>query len=165
MITTKRAYWKNKSGILKEYDISTIVLEQNGIYFDPSDGKFLDKIFKEYVRNFLQKDDDIILHLSKEDLFFYGENANVYLLNYIYQDLFNTTKKVFDPILRGEDEGSINLTLFNGSEKQVVFLVAILEKMQIDFKNFSEDYMLVGFPLSMSCYKEDNVYGIRYEDI
>lgn len=164
MIKTKRAYWKSKSGIMDEYEITTIVLEQDGVYFDPSDGDFLDKIFKEYVRDFLQKD-EIVLNLSKEDLFYYGENANVYLLNYIYQDLFDTTKKVFDPIARSKEDGSINLSLFNGFDKQVVFLVKILEKMQINFKKLSEDYMLLGFPHSIDCYKEDKVYDVRYEDI
>lgn len=164
MINTKRAYWKSKSGILDEYEITTIVLEQNGIYFDPSDGDFLDKIFKEYVRDFLQKD-EVSLNLSKEDIFYYGENANVYLLNYIYQDFFNTTKKVFDPVGRSKDEGSINLSLFNGFDEQVAFLVEILEKMKIDFKKLSKDYMLLSFPTSMRCYKEDKVYGVRYEDV
>ena len=72
MINIKRAYWRDKSSVLADlgdYEITTTVLEQNGIYFDPSDNDFLDKIFKEYVLNFLEKD-KIILELSKEDLFF-----------------------------------------------------------------------------------------------
>jgi len=93
MINIKRAYWKNKSGLLDEYEITTIVLEQSGIYFDPSDMDFLDKVFKEYVIKFL-KEDKITLKLSKEDIFFYGENSQVYLLNHIYNNFFQISNKI-----------------------------------------------------------------------
>ena len=57
MITIQEAHWKNKG--LFDYDdlnnIMTLVLEQNGFYFDPSDNDFLGVIFKEYVRNFLKE--------------------------------------------------------------------------------------------------------------
>ncbi len=165
MIEVKQAYWKSKDkdDILKEYEITTIVLYQNDIYFDPSDDDFLDKIFKEYARNYL-KDDEIELKLSKRDIFYYGENANVYLLNYIYNKFFPTKKQnPFNPILES-DEGSINLTLFNGLGEQVFFLIEILEKMEIDFKKLSEDCMLLSFPDSLSCYKDDEIEGLRYEE-
>ena len=168
MISVKRAYWKSKRDIheeiLKAYTITTTVLEQDGIYFDPSDDDFLDAVFKEYVRDFL-KEESVTLTLSKRDLFYYGENANVYLLNHIYQDLFHTDEAPFDPVLESREEGSINLSLFNGFDKQVDFLVQILEEMQIDFKKLSEKYMLLGFPHSLECYEERDIYDLRYEDV
>jgi len=164
MIKVKRASWRDRdeSSIGFKYDITTIVLKQKGIYFDPSDSNFLDKIFKEYVRRFLKKE-KVILKLSKLELFFYGENANVYLLNYIYNDFFpNRSEKPFNPILKS-DEGSINLSLFNGTEEQVVFLIEILDKMKIDFKKLSKKYMLLPFPHSLEYYGEDRVCNVRYE--
>ena len=168
MINIKRAYWRDKSSVLADlgdYEITTTVLEQNGIYFDPSDSDFLDKIFKEYVLNFLEKD-KIILELSKEDLFFYGENANVYMLNYIYADFFpEKAKKPFNPILTDSEDGSkINLSLFNGFDEQLIYLIEILEKTKISFEELSEKYMLLSFPSSIECYREDKVYVLRYED-
>ena len=168
MINIKRAYWRDKSSVLADlgdYEITTTVLEQNGIYFDPSDNDFLDKIFKEYVLNFLNED-KITLKLSKEDLFFYGENANVYMLNYIYEDFFpNKVKKPFNPILTDLEDGSkINLSLFNGFDEQLKYLIEILDKMEISFEKLSDKYMLLGFPNSIECYSEDKVYDLRYED-
>ena len=168
MINIKRAYWKEKASVLSnlgDYEITTIVLEQNGIYFDPSDSDFLDKIFKVYVVNFLNRD-KITLELSKEDLFFYGENANVYMLNYIYANFFpGKAKKPFNPILTDLEDGSkINLSLFNGFDEQLQYLVEILEKMGISFETLSEKYMLLSFPNSIECYNEDKVYDLRYED-
>ena len=168
MINIKRAYWKDKSSVLADfgdYDITTTVLEQNGIYFDPSDDDFLDKIFKEYVVNFLEKD-KITLELSREDLFFYGENVNVYMLNYIYADLFpNQAKNPFNPILTDSEDGrKINLSLFNGFDEQLQFLIEILEKMKISFEELSEKYMLLSFPNSIECYNEEKLFDLRYED-
>lgn len=168
MINIKRAYWRNKSNVLSDlgdYEIATTVLEQNGIYFDPSDSDFLDKIFKEYVLNFLEKD-KITLELSKEDIFFYGENANVYMLNYIYADFFPTkAKKPFNPIIEdSEDGGKINLSLFNGFDEQLKYLIEILEKMKISFEELSNKYMLLSFPNSIECYSKNKVFDLRYED-
>jgi len=163
MIKVRKATWRDKGefSIGFEYDITTIVLKQKGIYFDPSDDYFLDKIFKEYVRNFLKKD-EVILNLSKLELFFYGENANVYLLNYIYNDFFpNKSKNPFNPILKS-DEGSINLSLFSIDE-QVIFLIEILDKMKINFKKLSKKYMMLPFPDSLECYSEDGVHKVRYK--
>ncbi len=164
MIKVKRTYWKTKDrfSLGFDHDITTIVLKQKGIYFDPSDDDFLDKIFKEYVRNFLKKK-KVTLKLSKLDLYFYGENSKVYLLNHIYHDLFpHKTQNPFNPILTS-DEGAINLHLFNAMDEQVLFLIEILNKMKIDFKKLSKKYMLLPFPLSMKCYDEDGVYNVRYE--
>ena len=58
MITIQEAHWKSK-GLFENDDlhnIMTLVLEQDGFYFDPSDGDFLGMLFKEYVQNFLDKD-------------------------------------------------------------------------------------------------------------
>ncbi len=165
MIKVKWASWKtkNEDNFLSKYDITTIVLKQKGIYIDPSDDDFLDKIFKEYVRKFLNKK-TVKLKLSAKDIFFYGENANIYLLNYIYNNLFPTKKRnPFNAIIDIEDEGSMNLSLFNGMDKQVLFLIDILDKMEIDFKKLSKKYMIWTFPNSLECYNEDKVYNVRYE--
>ena len=164
MIKIKRAYWKSKSkfDIDFDYDITTMVLKQNSIYFDPGDDDFLDKVFKEYVRKFLKKK-KVSLKFSAVELFFYGENANAYLLNHIYNEFFpDKTKNPFNPIIK-TDEGSVNLHLFNGFDEQVLFLVEILERMEIDFKKLSKKYMLLPFPQSMECYDEDGVYKMRYK--
>ncbi len=165
MIKVKWATWKSRDedDFLSKYDITTIVLKQNGIYFDPSDDDFLDKIFKEYVRKFLKKK-KVKLKLSAKDIFFYGENANVYLLNYIYNDLFpNKNRSPFNPVLDIEDEGSMNLSLFNGMDKQVLFLIEILDRMEINFKKLSKKYMLLEFPKSLECYDTEGVYDMRYK--
>ncbi|MCH9814477.1 MAG: hypothetical protein K0U47_11120 [Epsilonproteobacteria bacterium] len=149
---------------MSEFAITTTVLEQNGVYIDPSDGKFLDVLFKEYVRDFFDKE-SMSLTLSKEDLFFYGENANVYLLNYIYQDLFNSDEKPFNPVLKSKEEGSINLSLFNSLDEQVKYMVKLLEKMQIDFKGLSKKYMLLTFPQSLDGFHTEKIYDLRYEEL
>ena len=165
MIQVKWASWKvkNKDNILSKYDTTTVVLKQKDIYVDPSDREFLDKVFKEYVRKFLKKK-IVKFELSHKDIFFYGENANIYLLNYIYNNLFPTKKRnPFDAIMDIEYEGSMNLSLFNGMDKQVLFLIDILDKMEIDFKKLSKKYMLWTFPNSLECYNEEKVYNVRYE--
>jgi len=48
--------------------------------------------------------------------------------------------------------------------KQILFLVEILEKMDIDFATLSEDYTFLSFPNSLECYNEDNSYNLRYEE-
>lgn len=35
--------------------------------------------------------------------------------------------------------------------------------MEINFKKFSEDYMLLGFPNSIECYKEKDVIDLGYK--
>lgn len=164
MIKIKWATWKtrNEDDFLSKYDITTIVLKQKGIYIDPSDSDFIDAIFKEYVRKFLKKK-KIVFKLSKIELFFYAENSNIYFLNYIYNDFFpNKEKNPFNSLIK-TDEGTINLSLFNGFDEQVLFLVEILEKMEINFKKLTKKYsMLVEFPHSLECYDEDRVYKVRY---
>lgn len=166
MITIQEAHWKNKG--LFDYDdlnnIMTLVLEQNGFYFDPSDNDFLGVIFKEYVRNFL-KEDNIQFNLSKKELFFYSNNANIYLLNYIYNDFFSQEKQnPFYSTIQDDDE-TINLGIFNiPFSNQLKNLIQILEKMNINFKKLSEDYILLGFPNSMECYKKDEVIDMYYKE-
>ena len=166
MITIKEAHWKSKGFF--DYDdlnnIMTLVLEQNGFYFDPSDNDFLGVIFKEYVRNFL-KEDNIQFNLSKKELSFYSNNANIYLLNYIYNDFFPQEKQSsFYSTIQDDDE-TINLGIFNiPFSNQLKNLIQILEKMNINFKKLGEDYMLLGFPNSIECYKKDEVIEIYYKE-
>lgn len=165
MIKVKWAKWKTKGNddVLDKYDIVTIVLKQNKIYFDPTEDDFLNIIFKEYVRKFLRKK-SINLKLTKKDIFFYAENSNVYLLNHIYNEFFpQKTKNPFNPILDIEDEGSINLHLFNGMDGQILFLIDILEKMNINFKKLYKKYTILSFPQSLECYDEKKIYNMRYE--
>lgn len=165
MITIQEAHWKSK-GLFSEDDlhnIMTLVLEQDGFYFDPSDSDFLSAIFKEYVRNFL-KEKSVTLELSKKELFYYGVNANLYLLNHIYNDLFKDKEpNPFYAVIE-DDEGAMNLGIFNlPFVSQLKNLIEILEKLEIDFKKLSEDYMLLGFPNSMECYKEKDMIDLSYE--
>lgn len=62
-----------------------------------------------------------------------------------------------------EDEGAMNLHLFNGIDEQVLFLIEILDKMKIDFKKLEKKYMLLSFYQSLECYDEDEVHKVRYE--
>ena len=57
MIRIQEAHWKSKGLFIEDdlHNIMTLVLEQDGFYFDPSDSDFLSAIFKEYVRNFLKE--------------------------------------------------------------------------------------------------------------
>ncbi|MCT7618314.1 hypothetical protein N5U05_11250 [Aliarcobacter butzleri] len=165
MITIQEAYWKSK-GLFSEdnfHNIMTLVLEQDGFYFDPSDSDFLGAIFKEYVRKFL-KEEYITLELSKKELFYYGENANLYMLNTIYNDLFKDKEPTpFNAIIE-DDEGAMNLGIFNlPFVSQLKNLIEILQKLEINFKKLSEDYMLLGFPNSMECYKEKDVIDLSYK--
>lgn len=166
MITIQEAHWKSK-GLFSEDDlhnIMTLVLEQKGFYFDPSDNSFLGAIFKEYVRKFL-KDEYITLELSKKELFYYGENANLYMLNIIYNDLFKDKEPTpFNAIIEDNEDGAMNLGMFNlPFAFQLKNLIEILQKMEIDFKKLSEDYMLLGFPNSMECYKAKDVIDLDYK--
>jgi hypothetical protein len=165
MITIQEAHWKSK-GLFSEDDlqnIMTLVLEQKEFYLDPSNSNFLSAIFKEYVRKFL-KEEYITLELSKKELFYYAENANLYLLNTIYNNLFKD--KESNPFISivESDEGAMNLGIFNlPFASQLKNLIEILEKMEIDFKKLSEDYMLLGFPNSMEYYKEKDMIDLSYK--
>jgi hypothetical protein len=165
MITIQEANWKSK-GLFSDdklHNIMTLVIEQNGFYFDPSDSAFLGAIFKEYVRKFLNEE-NVTIKLSKVELFYYRENANLYLLNHIYNDLFPSKEpSPFNSVV-DSDEGAINLGIFNlPFASQLQNLIEILQKMEIDFKKLSEDYMLLGFPNSMECYDEKDVIDLDYK--
>ena len=166
MITIQEAHWKSK-GLFKDDDlhnITTIVIEQDGFYFDPSDGDFLGVIFKEYVRNFLEED-FVTLKLSKKELFYYNENANLYMLNTIYNNFFKDKKlNPFNAIIDDDEDGAINLGIFNlPFANQLKNLIEILQIMEINFKKLSEDYMLLEFPNSMECYKKRDVIDLSYK--
>ena len=144
------ANWKGDiSGLEILHTVTTMVIEQDGIYFDPSNTDFLGAVFKEFVRQKMGIKETITLKLTDIDLFFYGENANVYLLNYIYSVLYpDKEKKVFDPVLEC-DEGNINIGLFNAKEEQLYYLLEILESLTIDFKVLYDKYMMQQFPDSL----------------
>lgn len=165
MITIQEAHWKSKGLFDKDdfHNVMTLVIEQKGFYFDPSDSDFLGAIFKEYVKSFL-KEDFITFTLSKKELFYYGENANLYLLNYIYNELFpNKKQNPFSSIIESDD-GAINLGMFNlPFAPQLQNLIEILDKLEIDFKKFSKKYMLLGFPNSMKWYKENDMKDLSYK--
>lgn len=166
MITIQEAHWKSKGLFSKNdlHNIMTLVLEQKGFYFDPSDNDFLRAVFKEYVRKFL-KEEYITLKLSKKEMFYYSENANLYMLNTIYNDLFKDKEPTpFNAIIEDNEDGTMNLGMFNlPFASQLKNLIEILEKLEIDFKKLSEDYMLLGFPNSMECYKAKDVIDLSYE--
>lgn len=165
MITIQEAHWKSKGLFIEDdlHNIMTLVLEQDGFYFNPSDSDFLSAIFKEYVRNFL-KEKLVTFKLSKKELFYYSDNANLYLLNHIYNDLFKDKEpNPFYAVIE-DDEGAMNLGIFNlPFVSQLKNLIEILEKLEIDFKKLSEDYMLLGFPNSMECYKEKDMIDLSYK--
>lgn len=165
MITIQEAHWKSK-GLFRDNDlhnIMTLVLEQDCFYFDPSDSDFLGAIFKEYVRNFLDEE-NFMIELSKVELFYYHENANLYLLNKIYNKLFpSNDSSPFNSIYEDEEE-TINFGMFNlPSANQLKKFIEILQKMNINFKKLSKKYMLLGFPNSMECYKEKDVIDLDYK--
>ena len=165
MITIQEAHWKSKGLFIEDdlHNIMTLVLEQDGFYFNPSDSDFLSAIFKEYVRNFL-KEKLVTFKLSKKELFYYSDNANLYLLNHIYNDLFKDKEpNPFYAVIE-DDEGAMNLGIFNlPFVSQLKNLIEFLQKMEIDFKKLSEDYMLLGFPNSMECYKEKDMIDLSYK--
>ena len=165
MITIQEAHWKSKGLFIEDdlHNIMTLVLEQDGFYFNPSDSDFLSAIFKEYVRNFL-KEKLVTFKLSKKELFYYSDNANLYLLNHIYNDLFKDKEpNPFYAVIE-DDEGAMNLGIFNlPFVSQLKNLIEFLQKMEIDFKKISEDYMLLGFPKSMECYKEKDMIDLSYK--
>ena len=163
-ISIHRANWTNEELFLGEkINVTTAVIKQNGIYIDPSDDDFLEVIFKEYVRKNMDKNEHIELKLSATDLFFYGENSNAYLLNYIYNTLFSEEpQNPFNPLLE-TDEGNINIGLFNISENQINYLIKILYILEIDFKALSKKYMCFTFPQSLRRYDEDKVSNLNYK--
>ena len=167
LIQTKRANWKANDVFMdsKDINVTTSVLLQNNIYMDPTDSDFLGAVFKEYVRKKMEKGDRISLSLSSRDLYFYDENANTYLLNYIYNKLFTEAKtNPFDSILDC-DEGSLNLSLFNGTENQLIYLLEILDELKIDFKVISKKYQLLSFPSSMRHYDKNEMSELYYEEL
>jgi hypothetical protein len=93
----KRAEWEDTQSIFdKTITIVTIVLEQDGIYFDPSYEDFLGYIFRKFAKERM-KSDSLDMKLDKKDIFFFHENANSYMLNMIYIELFgNDSEKNFD---------------------------------------------------------------------
>jgi len=165
-ITIHRANWVNKESFLgKNINVTTMVIQQNGIYIDPSNDDFIGVIFKEYVRKKMDKGAEIALTLSTTDLFFYGENSNVYLLNHIYNTLFpKKSQNPFNTILE-TDEGSISIGLFNIAEDQIIQLIDILYTLDIDFEALTKKYMFMIFPQSLRRYDEDKVSNLSYKEI
>ena len=82
------------------------------------------------------------LELSKKELFYYGENANLYLLNHIYNNLFpNKEPNPFNSIIEDDEDGAINLGMFNlPFASQLKNLIEILQNMEIDFKKLILKY-------------------------
>ena len=79
-IEINRANWKSDELFLeKPMNITTLVIEQGKTIIDPSDADFLSALIKEYVKNHGNKK-TITLKLSLVEAFYYGENANVYML-------------------------------------------------------------------------------------
>lgn len=165
-IKIRSANWKSDTLFLgKKINVTTYAIIQNDIVIDPSDRDFIAVVFKEYVRKKLQKQNAITLNLSATDLFFYGENANVYLLNYIYASLFpKHHKKPFDPVLES-DEGSINIGLFNAQVEQIVYLIEILYALKIDFKKLLKKYMLLPFPESLDYCDDEKISELSYQKV
>ena len=56
------------------------------------------------------------------------------------------------------DEGSFNLGLFNGSEDQIIYLINILESLNINLDSLCEKYTLLSFPDSLDCYGTEKSY-------
>ena len=165
-ITIKRALWKGEEELLGEpVNITTTVITQDGIYIDPTDSDFLGAVFKEFVRQKVDRNTKTVLLLSAEDLFFYNENANVYLLNHIYNTIFpDKPSNPFDPLAE-TDEGDINLGLFNGSERQILFLIEILEALDLNLNSLVEKYSFLSFPDSLDCYGTENPIDLHYEEV
>ena len=165
-ITVKRALWKENEIILgKPINVTTMVIEQDNMYIDPTDSDFLGAVFKEFVRQKVDRNAKTTLLLSAEDLYFYHENANVYLLNHMYNTLFpNKPSDPFDPIIE-TDEGDINLGLFNGCEQQIPFLIDILEALNLNLHTLSEKYAFLSFPDSLDCYGTENPIDLHYKTL
>jgi len=166
-IKIRSANWKSNSLFMgKKMNVTTYVIIQNDIVIDPSDSDFLAAVTKEFVRTKLQKQDTITLSLSARDVFFYGENANVYLLNYIYAVLFPKSQRStpFDPVLLS-DEGSINIGLFNAQADQIAYLIEILYALKIDFKKLLKRYMLLPFPKSLDYCDDEKISKLSYQNV
>ena len=166
-IEIKRANWKSDELFLeKPMNITTLVIDQGKTIIDPGDADFLSALIKEYVKNHGNKK-TITLKLSLVEAFYYGENANVYMLNYIYKAFFGSKiKKPFNPILHDkEDREYINIGLFNTSPKQVLYLVEILEKMEINLRKLSKKYMVQTFPHSLGNHDKSKLYDFEYKEV
>jgi hypothetical protein len=167
MITIKEAHWKSNSFLDdgEFYDIMTLVLEQDGFYYNPNNKKFLGAIFKEYVKKFM-KEDNTSLKLSKKELFFFSENANLYMLNHIHNELFkDRDPNPFNAIVEDDEDGAMNLGMFNlPFGNQLKILIEILEMMECDFKKLSEDYMILGFPDSQGRREKKTMIDLYYSE-
>ncbi|MBV5278432.1 MAG: hypothetical protein J0647_05280 [Campylobacteraceae bacterium] len=143
-IEIKKANWKSDELFLgKPSNITTLVIQQGKIILDPSDENFLSTLIKEYVKNHGKKK-TITLKLSLVEAFYFGKNANAYMLNHIYKAFFGSKiKKPFNSILHDKEEKEyINIGLFNASSKQVSYLVDILNEMKISLKKLSKNVEL-----------------------
>jgi hypothetical protein len=163
-IAIKRASWKSEEEFMGELaNITTVVIEQGKLYIDPSESDFLGAVFKEFVQQKIDKHTKTTLSLSAEDLFFYHENANIYLLNHIYNILFPTKPlNPFNAVVQS-DEGAFNLGLFNGSESQISFLIEILEALNLNLSSLYEKHSFLSFPDSLDCYGTENPTDLYYE--
>ncbi len=165
-IIIKRALWKGEEEFMGEsVNITTVVIQEGETYIDPSDSDFLGVVFKEFVRQRVDKNSNTTMILSAEDLFYYNENANIYLLNHIYSLLFPDNRPdPFNAVVHS-DEGSFNLGLFNGWEHQIIYLIDILESLNLDLGSLCEKYALLSFPASLDCYGTENPIDLHYEEM
>jgi hypothetical protein len=165
-IIIKRASWKSEEEFMGELvNVTTVVIQQGNIYIDPSDSDFLGAIFKEFVRQKIDRHTETTLLLSAEDLFFYDKNANTYMLNYIYSTLFPDMQlKPFNTVLQSE-EGAFNLSLFNGFDDQVNYLIEILEALNLNLNSLYKKYSFLSFPDSLDCYGIKDPIDLSYEKL
>jgi len=165
MINIKKANWKSNLKIFGEMNITTTVLEQNGVYFNPKDDAFLYCIFKEYASKHLDKK-EITLSLSNKDISFYAKNSNIYLLNYIYSDLFpNRELKAYETVIECAEDGDINLPLFSVDNQQIIRFVEMLEMMNINFQDLSDKYLIDTFPKSQTTCKKEIIGEVTYTNV
>lgn len=166
-IEIKKAHWKSDELFLGQpVNIMTFVIQQGKMIIDPSDEDFLSALIKEYVNNHRKKK-TITLKLSLVEAFYYGENANAYMLNHIYKSFFGSKiKKPFNAILHDKDEREyINIGLFNASVKQVSYLVDIVNEMKTSLKKLSKKYRILAFPHSLDEYGTSKLYDFEYSEV
>lgn len=161
----KTVEWEDTKSIFNEtITIVTTVLDQDGIYFDPSYEDFLEYIFRKFAKERIQND-SLNMKLSKKDIFFFHENANSYLLNLIYIELFGSDEKEnFDTTIYDKEDGYINLASFlhkNHLDK----LIEIIDELKINFKDILNNTSILDFPKSLDDYNEyDNrLINFRYQ--
>ena len=166
-IIIQRASWKDADEIImgELANVTTVVIHQGDIYIDPSDSDFLGTIFKEFVQQKIDRNTETTLSLSAEDLFFYNENANTYMLNHIYNTLFPDKQlRPFNTVLESE-EGAFNLGLFSGLDHQVKYLIEILEALNLNLTALYEKYSFLSFPDSLDCYGTKNPVDLYYKEL